>query len=72
MVYCAYMLPLGEQIKRLREERGLTQEVLASRAKLSRIYIAKLEAGDRASPSFPALQRIARALGVKLRIDLVK
>jgi transcriptional regulator with XRE-family HTH domain len=66
------MLRLGEQIRRLREERGLTQEALANRAKLSRIYIAKLEAGDRASPSFPALKRIARALGVKLRIALVK
>lgn len=63
---------LGERIKQLREERGLTQEELASRARLSRIYIAKLEQGDRLSPSFPALERIARALGVRVRIDLVK
>jgi transcriptional regulator with XRE-family HTH domain len=61
---------LGQQIKRLREARELTQDELAARAKLSRIYIAKLEAGERLSPSLPALERIARALGVKLRIEL--
>jgi HTH-type transcriptional regulator/antitoxin HipB len=62
---------LGHQIRRLRMERGLTQEELARRAGLSRIYIAKLEAGDRVSPSFPALERIARALRGRLRIELV-
>jgi transcriptional regulator with XRE-family HTH domain len=52
-------------------ERGLTQEALAAKAGLSRIYIAKLEAGERASPSFPVLERIARALGATLSVELV-
>lgn len=63
---------LGEQIKRLREQRGLSQQALAEAAGLSRIYIAKLEAGERASPSMPALERIATALGVTVRVTLAK
>jgi transcriptional regulator with XRE-family HTH domain len=62
---------VGAQIKELRIKRAMTQEQLAAKAGLSRIYIAKLEASERSSPSFPALERIARALRVKVRIDLV-
>ena len=63
---------LGEQIKHLREQRGLSQTALAEAAGLSRAYIAKLEAGDRASPSMPVLERIAKALGVTVRVTLAK
>jgi len=49
----------------------MTQAELAKRAGLSWIYIAKLEAGDRVSPSLPVLERIARALGARLRVELV-
>jgi len=63
---------LGGRIKALRIRRGMTQDQLAAKAGLSRIYIAKLEASERSSPSFPALERIGRALGVKVRIDLVE
>jgi transcriptional regulator with XRE-family HTH domain len=59
------------QVRQLRLERGLTQAELAKRAGLSWIYIAKLEGGDRISPSLPALDRIAHALGATLRIELV-
>jgi transcriptional regulator with XRE-family HTH domain len=62
---------LGKRIKQRREHRGLTQTELAKRAGLSRIYIAKLEAGERQSPSLPVLERIAKALGVKL-VDLLQ
>jgi transcriptional regulator with XRE-family HTH domain len=61
---------LGTRIRKLRERRQMTQAELAARARLSRIYIQKLELGDRISPSLPALERIARALGATLRIDL--
>ena len=54
----------------MRLRRGLTQAELARRAGLSWIYIAKLEGGDRLSPSLPALERIAKALGAKVRIKL--
>ncbi len=47
------------------KRRGaMTQEELAQRAKLSRGYLATLEAGHRKNPSVAVLRRIARALGV--------
>jgi transcriptional regulator with XRE-family HTH domain len=64
--------PVGEQIKYLRERRGLTQQRLAEEAGVSRAYIAKLEGGDRVSPAMPVLERIAKALGVKVRVTLAK
>ncbi len=62
---------LAKQIRELRLKRALTQAELAKRADLSWIYVAKLEGGDRLSPSLPTLNRIARALGAKLRVELV-
>jgi HTH-type transcriptional regulator / antitoxin HipB len=61
---------VGATIRRLREAAGLTQDELAQRARLSRIYVQKLELGERESPSFPALERIARALSATLTVDL--
>ncbi len=63
---------LGEQIRTLREERALSREQLAEMTGLSAVYIKKLEAGERKSPSFPTLERISRALGVRLVVKLVK
>ena len=51
-------------LKTLREEKGLTQDELAKRAKLKKPYISQLETGVRKNPSLSALQRIAKALGV--------
>jgi transcriptional regulator with XRE-family HTH domain len=62
---------LGARIKSERQRAGLTQQELASQVGISRIYIAKLEAGDRTSPSLPVLEQIAKALGVTL-VDLLK
>lgn len=62
---------LGRRIKQGRERRNLTQDALAEKAGLSRIYIAKLEGGDRKAASLDALERIAKALRVKL-VDLLK
>ena len=64
------MKPLGPKIRQLRRRRGLTQAELAKRAALSWIYIAKLESGDRVAPSLTALERIARALGGRLHVEL--
>ena len=60
---------LGARIKALREAKGWTQADLAARAKLSVIYVAKMEGGDRV-PTLATLKRLARALGVALVIDL--
>lgn len=42
----------------------MTQEQLARRAKLSRSYLAAIEAGHRKNPSLDVLKRLAKALGV--------
>jgi transcriptional regulator with XRE-family HTH domain len=55
---------LGTVIKRLRNQRGLTQVALARKAKVTQTYVAKIEGGDRMNPSLPVLKRLAKALGV--------
>jgi len=47
-----------------REAKGWTQDELARKAKLTKPYISQLENGVRKNPSLPALQRLAKALGV--------
>jgi len=56
---------LGMRIRRLREKRGLTQESLAEKTKLSRGFIARLEMG-RHDPSLTTLTRLAKALKVRV------
>ena len=53
------------KLKRLREQRGLTQEALAKKAKISRAYLARLEMG-RHDPHLSRLRKLAKALGVKV------
>ena len=62
----SYLSPqrLGRVLKTLREQKGLTQVELASKASVTQAYVAKLEGGDRKSPSLDVLTRLARALGV--------
>jgi transcriptional regulator with XRE-family HTH domain len=55
------------RVKQERERRGLTQEELASKAGISRGYLARLETG-RHDPKLSALEKIAKAL----RIDVAK
>jgi transcriptional regulator with XRE-family HTH domain len=49
-----------------REAAKMTQEELARRAKLSRGYLAKFEAGHSKNPSLLVLGRLAKALGVPM------
>jgi transcriptional regulator with XRE-family HTH domain len=62
---------LGEQVRKLRENRGLTQAQLAERIGMSTIFIRKLESGERLA-SIVTLERLAEALGATLRIDLIE
>jgi transcriptional regulator with XRE-family HTH domain len=55
---------LSSVLRDLRQEKGWTQEQLAKRAKVTRSYVAVLEAGHKKNPSLDILQRLARALGV--------
>jgi len=54
---------LAMKIKRLRAAQGMTQEVLAKKAGLARVHIARLEAGNH-DPTLGTLQRLAKALKV--------
>ena len=59
-----------EAMLRARTEAGLTQAEVAVRAGTTQSAIARLEAG-RVSPSVETLQRYARAVGKRLRVEMV-
>lgn len=52
-----------------RQDAGLTQAELAKRAGLSQPAVARLESPDH-NPTLDTLERVAQALGVRLRISL--
>src|SRR3954447_19922000 len=55
---------LGERVRRLRAERGMTQEQLAERAGVSVDLVKKLEQGRRESARLTTLTKLAQALDV--------
>jgi transcriptional regulator with XRE-family HTH domain len=55
----------GKQLQRLRTNRGLTQEQLAVKAGLVRVYVTKLEQGEH-DPTLTMLVRLAKALRVSV------
>jgi transcriptional regulator with XRE-family HTH domain len=56
---------LGERVRALRRERGLTLEVLAGRSGVSRAMISKLERGEK-NPTLVVAAKVAEGLGVSL------
>ena len=52
---------VGLNVRKLREERGLSQEALAFDCGIHRTYISGVERGIR-NPTVTVLQKIARAL----------
>ncbi len=56
----------GQRVTRIREQRGLTQQQLAVKAKTSYQTIWRIENGKHAEPGIYIAARIARALGVSL------
>jgi transcriptional regulator with XRE-family HTH domain len=57
---------IGERLRRLREDRGLTQRDLASPG-VSAQYVSRIEHGDR-NPSVKALRKLATRLGVSAEL----
>jgi transcriptional regulator with XRE-family HTH domain len=56
---------VGYNIRRIRNERGWTQEKLSIRSKLSYEYVNRLENG-RVNVSLDTLEKIAKCLNVQL------
>ena len=54
---------LGSNIRRLRTERGLSQEAFADLANIHRTYVSDIERGAR-NPTITIVQRLGDALGV--------
>jgi XRE family aerobic/anaerobic benzoate catabolism transcriptional regulator len=59
----SYLRALGERVRVLRNQRGMTRKALAQHAKVSERYLAQLEAGL-GNCSIVLLRRIARAIGL--------
>ena len=59
------MVKLHERIKRLRKERGLTQEKLAFKSGLSVKQTINMDQG-KASPSLRSVAKVAEVLNIEL------
>lgn len=57
---------LGKTVKKIREQKGMTQEDLADKAASNVSYLAKIENGY-VNTSVRYLIKIARGLGVKVK-----
>lgn len=56
--------PFGERLRRLREQRGWSQEQLARAAGVPREWISAVETGDIANPGSKRIGKLAQAFGV--------
>jgi transcriptional regulator with XRE-family HTH domain len=54
---------IGKELRRAREEAGLTQEQLADHARVHRTYVSLLERNKK-SPTLDVLFRLCKALGI--------
>lgn len=55
---------LGQNLRTLRQQKGLSQEEFAFEAKIHRTYISDLERGAR-NPTIMIVEKLAKALQVK-------
>lgn len=61
---------LGNNLRRLRRERGLSQEAFAEKAGIHRTYVGGIERGDR-NVTLETVERIADAFDLD-PLDLLK
>jgi transcriptional regulator with XRE-family HTH domain len=57
---------IAKNIKKLRKQRGLSQDKLSKLADISHNTIIKIESGAIQSPTMDTASKIAKALGVSL------
>ena len=55
---------LGERLKALREERGMTLDDLERQTGVSKGYLSQLERGEKTNPGVKLVERVADGLGV--------
>ena len=65
------MSTIGKNIKRFRQDKGLSQDKLSKLADLSLNTVVKIELDDSPNPTIETAQRIAKALEVSVD-DLLK
>jgi transcriptional regulator with XRE-family HTH domain len=59
---------IAARLVELREQRGMSQDEVAHKAKLQRVSVSRIERGVH-EPSLTTLGRIAKALGVSLVVE---
>lgn len=62
---------LANNIKRLREGKGLSQEKLARLADVANNTLIKMESGENQNPTLDTLKKVAKALDVSVD-ELIK
>ncbi|MDP1760171.1 MAG: helix-turn-helix transcriptional regulator [Candidatus Woesebacteria bacterium] len=62
---------LANNIKKLREAKGLSQEKLARLADVANNTLIKIESGENQNPTLVTLNKVAKAFGVSVD-DLIK
>jgi transcriptional regulator with XRE-family HTH domain len=60
------LIPIGQNVKRLRAAAGMTQQDLAVAAGLSTSVVSQIEQGTNADPRMNTLAALAKALGVSV------
>jgi len=65
------MSTIGKNIKRFRQDKGLSQDRLSKLADLSLNTVVKIELDESPNPTIETIQRIAKALDVSVD-DLLK
>ena len=63
--------PLSNNLKRLREKKGLSQDRLAKLADVANNTIIKIEQGENINPTLDTLKKIAKSLEISID-DLLK
>lgn len=62
---------VSKNIRKLRQQKGMSQDRLSKKANLALNTIVKIETGESPNPTVETLEKIAKALGV-LVVDLFK
>jgi len=57
---------IGENIRKLRQQKKMSQDRLSKKADLALNTIVKIETGENPNPTLETLQKIAKALGVEI------